>query len=294
MPPYTEGDLYEDTDHVFIFECDGQRYAYTLLSQTDKNYSAGDIFDNITRIEGIHIWKYDGKVAAVSITDPLPDTTGLKFKTRDHGNIMQGRTEMNYNLVAYNKLAFTNLTSIANSIAKGRISDTDIQKYDYNLDGELTIEDLSWAIKYFTSKPKNFFWRHEDDAFGIFLDSLSYMPDNLVMHATQFVEPVVAYTYAVPTGLLDPNFEGFSPGHVVQILPVDCYDEVKDLRLSPFYSDGNIEDADYIASFPNGLNLTGDYAFIDLDSEESNWIFRAGVYAYALDDDGKYLRDRIP
>ncbi|MBR2705519.1 MAG: hypothetical protein IKE91_08640 [Clostridia bacterium] len=291
IPRYTES-LKETKQGVFLFERAGQTYACTLLTYSDSNYTTGDLIFNQNLIKGLHFWKYNGSMKPASIDDALPNSKNLYVTAKDYTNVSTGITKLPYDLKEYKKLIFSDLAGISGIIAgKFLCYDIDVQTYDYNLNGCIDEGDLAIALKYFTSNPKNFFWKLNTEAFNRYFDNIVDLGHtNAVMLRTDETTPV-EYAFCIPTGDLSNDFEGLTLCKVVQILPGSYLPQMAEYKEDSLVSE---ENAVFIAWVPSLVSSTPKRRWAKIDPAiTEDWWFRAGYYVYLLDDTGHYRMDWI-
>ena len=284
IPLYTESDLFETKQGIFLTEINGIKYAYTLLSD-DSSLTTGDLIFNINLVKGIHVWKYNGTSEPQSQT--LPNTSGLKFNTKDPDHISQGITQMSYSLKNYDKLFYSDIRGIAR-ILLGFVKeyDDDIKCFDYNLNNTIDIDDFKTAISLWTSYIYNPFWGYNEEAFMMYFDSMAdFNHENVILHTTRNTTPV-PYAINIPTGDFLENFEGSTFLCPVLILPADEY---YDIFLANYKHDKYCNDDDYEYIAVDLASSKWEWATVASPSE--NWYFTAGYYVYALNDDGTYQKE---
>lgn len=284
IPLYTEDDLFETKQGVFLTEINGVKYAYTLLAD-DADLTTGDLIFNINLVKGAHVWKYNGTNEPQS--QVLPDTTGLKFKTIDPGHISQGITEMSYSLREYTDIRWFNIATISRILVGiSTEDDTYIKYYDYNLNNHIDMEDLKTAIGLWASYIYNPFWGLNEDAFMLYFNYMEkFNHENIILHTTRNTTPV-PFAINIPTGGFIDDFEGATFLCPVLILPADeYYDTISFLYKKDRFC--NDDDYQYIA-----LDMVAKtWRYATVASPSDNWWFTAGYYVYALNDDGTYQKE---
>ena len=91
----------------------------------------------------------------------------------------------------------------------------------------------------------------------------------------------VLYAFCIPTTDLREDLQDHECSDVaVQILPASFEQEISKYCEKDYTSDENCE---FIAWDP----IWETYAYVDR-TENTNWYFQAGVYAYLLNNDGTY------
>jgi hypothetical protein len=260
-----------------LFNLNNTAYAYKLISK--KTVTEGELIKYTPDVSAIHFWKYGGNSPLLSTKDSLPDTTGKTY-------VYDGVTGT-YKLKAYSRLRNTEIYQLAYDLARfGKGSETDVKQYDYNLNGRTDQEDIEIALSHCMTDPYFILWYLRKEAVFSYFDNVSKLNHtNAVVYCTQNTEPV-EFAYNIPTGYLDPNFEGATSKYPVQILPASYYDQVSSkYDLDDFASD---EEMSYIVWEPNYK----EWAKGSL-SNPINWVFRSGLYVYVLDSNGKPILEWI-
>jgi hypothetical protein len=286
VPEYVEKDAFEIKDHVFLVEANGVKYAYTLLAKPNTQTKAAEVITNVNNIQGIHIWKYSGNQKVFNFQ--MPDTTSIKFHTVEQGSSVK---ELTYKLVNSKKLYYADLTTIA-SIIGGQTSEynTDVSRYDYNLSGHIDREDLVIALNIWSSNIYSPFWGLNESAFFRFIKNLEKLNcQNIIMLRTKSDVPV-EYAYNVPVGDLVDDFDGYCVSSVMQVLPAEYLDVVKNSPYAELIFEDEPEDewrddCKYVGWIPTTKH------WLTIDYPSDNWWFRAGYYAFVLDESGHYVKD---
>ena len=270
-PNYKQDSTHKEHEHIFLYNINGEAYAYKLLS--DGTYTEGKLVNTYTfEITGIHFWKYEGNQPLVSINDPIPDATGKTF--------MYKGKEYKYNLKPYNKIGYGDIMQTAFDLtANGIGDDDDIRHYDYNLNGVIDIEDIEDALLHCMSDPYFVLWELNEEAVMSYFNAIPKLGHtNAVIYRSNITQPI-EYAFCIPTGYLNDEFEGVVSKYPVQILPLEEYDEISSkYEWDDFASDDELE---YIVWEPDWkLWANGSY------SNPINWEFRSGLHVFLLNNDG--------
>ena len=232
----------------------------------------------------------------MNLNDALPNTDGITF-------VVNGK-QYSYRLQAFNKLSYSNIESIAKYIAKDSQTYSNIQRFDYNLNGVVDEDDLVIALSYFQSNPKNWFWKHNQEIFDSISKSIRSCincgMDNIYLRCPTNMKDIdFTYAYQVSSRFFDDDddstFEGWSIGAPVQVLPIEYLEQFAEYEEFQEISD-NLEGAEYVAWIPeyytNGRGF-GNYQLIDIDNPDSSFEFLTGFFWYGLDDEGNIVYDWI-
>lgn len=264
----TDGN-HKEHQNVFLYAIGNETYAYTIMS--NDSFTAGELMDLTWEINGIHFWKYEGAKASEYVNDPTPNYSGKTFT-------YEGK-EYKYNLMPFSKIYRGHIWGLAYELANdGTGTATDIREFDFNLNGQLDQNDIEIVLKHALTNPYYLLWDLRKEAVLSYFDNIPNLNHtNAVIYRTEETKPV-EYAYCIPTGYLDPNFEGASSSYPVQILPVEDYDKVSSYKQDKFASDDEME---YIVWEPD-VNRWAKGSY----SNPINWVFRSGLYVYVLNDDG--------
>ena len=287
--PNYNSDLHEVKDGAFLFENNNVTYAYSLLCDEQPS-ELNDLFSNVTKIKGIHVWKYDGDEQAVSIYDELPDTTGLTFQVSDPR--YEG-LNFKYKLIEYASLNYGYVVSASELVdATDEVTFSDISFYDYNLNGKIDSDDVTIMTKYAVAQPFNLFDDLNRDTFNRYFNKMSdYGHTHMVFLRTDSKDPV-PYAFNIPSAdvIFDPtesaaDRNGLEYADVpVQILP-NSYAE--QLAKYPEITKLSDKTADYYAWFPQ------EKKWAKVANESKIWHFEAGFCVYLVDDDGNPILQHI-
>lgn len=283
IPEFKDDRFYEAKDYIYSFEYEGIKYCYTLLYE-EKPELQCSLFLKPALISGVHIWKYTGNQEVLDITNK-PDPINAEGKTFEY----KGKT-YDYQLVPIDEIYVGTIEMMCytlSSMSNGTNRSDEIARYDFNLNGEVDMDDLEFATRYVTSNITETYPRVIE---FYYKEILSLGLDHYVMiYSTDIVE----YSYVVPdsdfaynTALWDslPSqvlgkeyYEEYAEKYGIYFEETSKYDFILWRKDEGWHPEGTPE----TVWMPIALRST---------DENSEWI-STGFYAMRLDENGEYIKE---
>lgn len=264
-------DYYEYSD-IYTFSYKNIPYCFRLLYTEKPEITSKSLILEPTKIKGIHVWKYEGTEDTSKFLDPTKtiDLAPDKTSFEDGDNIVE------YDLKPVSGIDKTMVEEVVKIVSGAKNLDKYtraycIQRFDFNKDEVIDLNDLKIITSYYLSNPGNF----TINSRGAKMLTPVFKQQMITVHDFGINEWIwTDSTEIIPYSLVLPYSSFTSPHTLFQVLPSSYYSLLHDN-----YSN-NIEDEfNFLIWRPSikGYDTDGSIKWFGINDASTKWKYYPSV-----------------